>query len=199
MIPEGFDIAAALRERSELVGRLDREVEEKLGSIVKMIVECLREGGTIFACGNGGSATQAQHFAGELVGRFKMNRRSLPVFALTDNSAALTSIANDYAFADVFSRQIEGMAKSGDCLVALSTSGESENIVRACRTAREKGMRVFALTGRSGGGVASASEVTVKVPHTDTALVQELHLIIIHLICQLVESSVFSTQPSRLR
>ncbi len=192
-----MNIGEELHKRVALLGRLGDEVEKKLASIAGAMVDCLRGGGRVFACGNGGSATQAQHFAGELVGRFQVDRPALPVFCLSDNSAALTSIANDYEFAEVFSRQIEGLARRGDCLFVLSTSGNSENVVRACRTARSKGLKVFGLTGESGGPVASACDVCVRIPDGDTARIQELHLVLIHLICGMVEDTVFSSDSSR--
>ncbi|MFQ5511266.1 MAG: SIS domain-containing protein [Candidatus Krumholzibacteriia bacterium] len=193
------EIRDELRERVELIKGLGESVYEDLAAIAGSMVDCLRRGGSVFACGNGGSATQAEHFAGELVGRFRMDRGSLPVFCLTDNSAALTSIANDYEFAEVFARQIDGMARSGDCLLALSTSGDSENVTRACRTARGTGLKVFALTGENGGPVASESDRAVRIPDSDTARVQEMHLVLIHLICRMVESAMFSPDGSRTK
>ena len=190
------DIRRALRERADLLSRLDGGIEEKLRVMTKTMVDCLQKGGAIYACGNGGSATQAQHFAAELVGRFKMDRSALRVFALSDNVAAMTSIANDYDYADVFARQIAGMGKRGDCLLALSTSGRSENVVRACRAGRRQELAVFGLTGEDGGEVAASSNVAIEVPHSDSALIQEMHLALIHLICQLVEAAVFSGQPT---
>jgi D-sedoheptulose 7-phosphate isomerase len=156
-----------------------------------VLVRALEGGGSVFACGNGGSATQAAHFVLELVGRFKRERRALRAFSLAENAGTLTAIGNDYEFADVFARQLAGMVRPGDCLVALSTSGESENVVRACVATRGAKGRVIALTGAAGGRVAAESDVAVQVPETDTPLVQEVHLAVLHLWCEMVEDALF--------
>lgn len=192
MAGDAFDIRQALGARSTLMAMMGDGLEVPLKTAVDAIVSSIRDGGVVYACGNGGSATQAQHFAAELVGRFKMDRRSLPAFALTDNLATITSIANDYDYEEVFARQIGGIVKPGDSLLALSTSGRSVNVVRACVAARDKSATVVALTGQHGGDVAAHSDIVITVPHADTALVQEAHLVIVHLICQLVESAMFS-------
>lgn len=165
--------------------------------MAESLTRCLASGGTVFACGNGGSAAQAEHFVAELCGRFQRERRAFSALALSANSSAVTAIANDYGFSQVFARQLEGTAKAGDCLVVFSTSGTSENVVNACRTARDNGMGIFALTGETGGLVAGTADVTMRVPDTDTARIQEIHLVALHLICQAVEESVFA--PSRAR
>lgn len=181
-----------LGARTGLVASLDAETVQRMGTIAVGMVECLQQGRVVYACGNGGSATQAAHFAAELVGRFRKNRRALPAFALNENSAVVTSLANDYSFEDVFAHQIAGIGQRGDCLLALSTSGKSPNVVRACRAASEKGLHVFALTGAGGGDVARHAEVTVAVPTSDTPHVQELHLAILHILCHVVEAEMFS-------
>ena len=181
-----------LGARAGLVASLDAETVRRMGAVASGLVECLQQGRVVYACGNGGSATQAAHFAAELVGRFRKNRRALPAFALGENSAVVTSLSNDYAFEDVFAHQIGGIGQRGDCLVALSTSGTSPNVVRACRTAAEKGLRVFALTGAGGGEVAHHAEITIAVPTSDTPHVQELHLAILHILCHVVEAEMFS-------
>jgi D-sedoheptulose 7-phosphate isomerase len=180
-----------LDARSGLVASLDGEAVQRMGAVAAAMVECLQQGRVVYACGNGGSATQAAHFAAELVGRFRKNRRALPAFALGENSAVVTSLANDYSFDDVFAHQIGGIGQRGDCLLALSTSGKSRNVVRACQTAAEKGLRVFALTGAGGGEVARHAEITVAVPTSDTPHVQELHLAILHILCHVVEAEIF--------
>ncbi|MFH1755307.1 MAG: SIS domain-containing protein [Candidatus Latescibacterota bacterium] len=167
-----------------------------LVEIAKGLVHSLRNGGTVYVCGNGGSATQATHFAAELIGRYnKTDKPALPVFTLADNNAVVTAVSNDYSFADVFSRQIEGLGRSGDCLVALSTSGNSENVVRACGAAKAKGMKVFSLTGLGGGRMAPLSDSILMFPDADTPRIQEAHLIVLHNICYLIESELFA--PSR--
>lgn len=189
-----IDFDELSREHTALTEHLRKTSAPVIEQIAGEIARCLSDGGTVFACGNGGSASQAEHFAGELLGRFNLDRRALPVFALSQNSAVLTAIANDTAYPLVFSRQLEGLGKRGDCLIALSTSGTSGNIVEACRTAERLGMRVFSLTGSSGGAVTHHSNVTLVVPSTNTARIQEIHLIMLHLICHLVEDQLFSEQ-----
>jgi D-sedoheptulose 7-phosphate isomerase len=161
----------------------------------ELLVRSLEGGGTVFACGNGGSATQAAHLVLELVGRFKRERRALRAFSLSENAGTLTAIGNDYEFGDIFARQLTGMLRPGDCLVALSTSGESENVVRACHAAREAKGRVIGLTGVKGGRVAAASDVAIQVPEADTPLVQEVHLTVVHLLCEMVEDALFPRTP----
>jgi phosphoheptose isomerase len=161
--------------------------------IADSLVESLARGGAVFSCGNGGSASQAEHFAAELAGRYKLDRKSLPVFSLATNTASLTAISNDFGFAEMFARQIEGIGKPGDCLVAMSTSGNSANVVRACRVARSKGMKVLALGGGTGGEMAGECDALLRVPETDAALIQEIHMIAIHLICHYVEETLFGS------
>ena len=188
-----FDMQSVIGGRSELIARMSGLGADILAA-GEMFTRSLKAGGTIYACGNGGSATQAQHFTAELVGRFKMDRPCLRAVALNDNHAILTSLANDYDFDEIFARQVSGLAEQDDCLLALSTSGESENIVRACAAAADNGVHVVALTGQAGGRVAAGSEIALKVPDPDTARIQEMHLLIIHLVCQLVESAMFADE-----
>lgn len=191
-MPDGINIQDLCRSHVELVYLLKDEFHPVLENAAVEITQCLSEKGTVFVCGNGGSASQAEHFAGELMGRFNMDRRALPVFALSQNSAVLTAIANDISYANVFSRQLEGLGKSGDCLVALSTSGGSENIINACGTARTKGMRIISLTGMKDSPVARASDVAIEIPGSDSAEIQEIHIIILHIICRVVEERLFT-------
>jgi len=183
------DVRAMLRTRAQLLGRAE-SIAPAVEGASRAIVRCLESGGTVWACGNGGSATQAQHFVAELVGRFKRERAALRAFCLCDNTATLTAVANDYEFADVFARQLRGLARAGDCLVAFSTSGNSENVVRACADGRAVGVTVVALTGGSGGRVAATCDVEVRVPDDETALIQEVHLIALHLLCDIVEGAI---------
>ncbi len=187
------DIKGALGACRRLLDFLEEGAWLTLVDISKALASCLGNGGIVYVCGNGGSATQATHFAAELIGRYnKTDKPSLPVFTLADNNAVVTAVSNDYSFADVFARQIEGLGKPGDCLVALSTSGNSENIVRACRVAKEKGMKVFALTGRGGGKVAPLSDNILAFPDTETPRIQEAHLVALHNICYLIERALFT-------
>ena len=154
----------------------------------------LREG-KILSCGNGGSAGDAQHFSSELLNRFEMERPGLPAMALTTDSSTLTSIANDYAYEEIFSKQIRALGHKNDVLLAISTSGNSENINRAILAAHERGMRVVALSGRDGGQMASVlseDDIEIRIPANRTARIQEVHLLVIHCICDLIDSTLLS-------
>lgn len=188
------DIRVRLGERTGVFERA-RSLAPEVARAGEVLVRSLEGGGSVFACGNGGSASQAAHFVGELVGRFKRERRALRAFSLAENAATLTAISNDYEFDDVFARQLRGILRPGDCLVALSTSGESENVVRACLAAREAKGRVVALTGDKGGRVAAESDVAILAPVSDTPLVQEVHLAVVHLLCEIVEDALFPRTP----
>ena len=137
--------------------------------------------------GNGGSASDAQHIAAELVGRYMLERPALPALALTENSSSVTAIANDYSFADVFKRQVEGLGAPGDVALAVSTSGESENVIAGARAAREGGLRTIAFTGAGGGRLAEAADICIRVPATETPRIQEGHALLAHALCELVE------------
>lgn len=190
------ELRTSMDERRRLLEWLADEGLGTVTAIAAALARCLKNGGTVFACGNGGSASQAEHFAAELVGRFKIDRKALPAFALSTNTSILTAVSNDYGFSSVFSRQLEGAAKEGDALVAISTSGDSENVVRACKAGKQIGMGVFTFTGKRGGLVTADSDVVLRVPDTDTARIQEIHLIGLHLVCRMVEESIFSSAPS---
>jgi len=164
--------------------------------VKQMLRESLRAGGTVWTCGNGGSAAEAQHFAAELVGRYKRERNALRAVCLCDNIATVTSVSNDYEFADVFARQLRGMARRGDVLLAFTTSGNSENVLRASAAARENGVTVVALTGQSGGRIAGACDIAIRVPDNDTPLIQEAHLAVVHVLCDLIEAA-FATPGGR--
>jgi len=161
-------------------------LEAPTATASKAIVESLKKGGKILTFGNGGSAAEASHFAEELVGKFRANRRPFPALCLTADSGTVTCIANDFGYESVFARQVEAFAQAGDVAVALTTSGKSENVNRALRTAREKGAVTIALTGAAGLSGAEADHV-IAVPSPDSAIVQEMHLMIIHLFCEAVE------------
>jgi D-sedoheptulose 7-phosphate isomerase len=153
-----------------------------------MVSSALKDGRTVFAAGNGGSAADAQHFAAELTGRFIRNRRPLPGIALTTDSSAVTAIANDFGFEEVFARQIEALGRAGDVFVAISTSGNSANILHACKKAKQLGILVVGMTGRGGGQLASAADVCLCVPCDTTARIQEMHEVMLHALCEAVES-----------
>lgn len=154
------------------------------------IVSSLRRGGKLLAFGNGGSAADAQHVAAELVGRFVRERAALAAVALTTDTSVLTSVANDYAFDRVFARQVEALAREGDVVLGISTSGASPNVVAALDAARARGVRTIALTGRDGGAVGQAADIHVNVPAASTARVQEVHRTLLHAICELVEGAM---------
>lgn len=150
----------------------------------------LAAGGTVLVCGNGGSAAESQHFAAELTGRFARERRGWPVVALTTDTSAMTAIANDYGFAEVFARQVEALGRRGDALVAISTSGRAANVVEAARRARASGLRVVAVTGSDAGPLGDLADVVVAVPAASTARVQEVHLTLLHAMCDEIEAAL---------
>jgi len=153
------------------------------------IVEALTRGGTLLVFGNGGSASDAQHVAAELVGRFERERRALAAIALTTDTSVLTSIGNDYAFDRVFARQVEAIGKRGDVAFGISTSGVSPNVVSGLEAARARGLQTIALTGRDGGAVGRAAAIHINVPSDATARVQEVHRTLLHVICDIVEQA----------
>lgn len=155
-----------------------------------MVASALRRGNTVLLCGNGGSAADAQHIAGELVGRFLKERRPLPALALNANTSVLTAVANDYGFEEVFARQVAALGRPGDVLIAISTSGNSGNVLRAAEVAREKGMKVVGLTGADGGKLKQLCDLCLCVPSTSTPRIQEMHILIGHIICQLMEEAL---------
>jgi len=158
-----------------------------------LMTRSLLEDGKILSCGNGGSAADAQHFSSELLNRFELERPGLPAVALTTDSSTLTSIANDYAFLEVFSKQVRALGQPADVLLAISTSGNSENVVRAIHAAHERGVRVVALTGRDGGAIAGVlgdADVEIRVPAERTCRIQEVHLLIIHCLCDLIDAEL---------
>lgn len=184
IIQASIDCKIALSENEELISVIERAVE--------IITKAFRQGNKILFCGNGGSAADAQHLAAEFTGRFYKDRQALPAEALHVNTSYLTSVANDYGFDQVYSRMINGIGKKGDILVALSTSGNSANILNAVKTAKEKEMTVIGFTGQSGGKMKDACDLLLNVSSTDTPRIQETHILAGHIICQLVESAYFS-------
>ncbi len=156
--------------------------------------QALQNDGKILSCGNGGSAGDAQHFSSELLNRFERERPGLPAIALTTDSSTITSIANDYSYEDIFAKQVRALGRSGDILLAISTSGNSQNVNRAIQAAHERDMQVVALSGRDGGDMAQiliAGDVEIRVPAERTARIQEVHLVVIHCLCDLIDESLF--------
>ncbi len=169
-------------------------IAPQVARAAEMLAQSLLGGRKILACGNGGSAADAQHFSSELLNRYEMERPGLPAIALTTDSSTLTSIANDYCYEDVFARQIRALGQEGDALIAISTSGHSPSIVGAVNAAREREMAVVALTGRDGGEVArrlGPDDVEIRVPSDTTARIQEVHLLVLHCLCDLIDRQIF--------
>ena len=156
----------------------------------KLIVKSFKLNKKLLVCGNGGSASDAQHFAAELIGRFKLDRRAFPAISLNTDTSAITAIANDYDYSKVFSRQIEGIGNKGDLLFAISTSGKSRNIIEAALTARSKQIKVIGLTGAKNSKLEKCSDICIKAPSEITSHIQELHITIIHLLCILIEFEI---------
>jgi D-sedoheptulose 7-phosphate isomerase len=187
-------IRQRLRESIEVKERLLRSEDTlgAIGDVATALCDAYRRGAKMLIFGNGGSAADAQHIAAELVGGFTIKQRpALAVEALTVNTSSLTAIGNDYDFSDVFARQIEAFGRAGDVAVGLSTSGTSVNVVRALEMARKNGLVTVALTGQSGGRVIDVADHCVRVPSSDVARIQEAHIVIGHVLCELVESHVF--------
>jgi D-sedoheptulose 7-phosphate isomerase len=158
------------------------------------MTDVLRSAGKILSCGNGGSAGDAQHFSAELLNRFEMERPGLAAVALTTDTSTLTAIANDYDFNEIFSKQVLALGNAGDCLLAISTSGNSPNVLEAVRAAHERNMSVVALTGNDGGTIAKSlagDDIEIRVPNSRTARVQEVHLVVIHCLCDAIDQALF--------
>jgi D-sedoheptulose 7-phosphate isomerase len=179
-------VAAQFAESAQLKLEASQALAEPIARGGALLAEALRAGGKVLACGNGGSAADAQHFAAELINRFEIERAPLAAVALTTDSSTLTSIANDYAYEQVFAKQVRGIGRRGDVLLAISTSGNSANVMEAMRAAHELGLRVVALTGNGGGrmgAMLAADDLHICVPHKRTARIQEVHLLVLHCLC----------------
>lgn len=169
----------------------DKNIIETVQNAANAIVNCYKMGRKVLFCGNGGSAADAQHLAAELSGRFYFDRPPLEAEALHVNSSYVTAVANDYSYNDIYSRYVNGVGKPGDVIIGLSTSGNSENIVRALKVAREKNMTTIGLTGQNGGAMRQLSDFLLNVPSTDTPRIQESHIMLGHIICEIVEEKLF--------
>jgi D-sedoheptulose 7-phosphate isomerase len=182
---EQFDENIRLHQRSA------ETLAQPIASAIERLASTLSEGHRLLICGNGGSAADAQHLAAELIGRFERERPALPAIALTTDTSILTAVGNDYQFDEIFARQVSGLGGPGDLLLAISTSGNSANVVRAIEVAHEREMDVIALTGQGGGRIATQlreSDLLLAVPHGRTARVQEIHLLILHCLCDGVDA-----------
>lgn len=183
-ITDSIAVKQAILNDSELLARIQQAAD--------IITAALRSGGKIHFCGNGGSAADAQHLAAELSGRFYLDRLPLNAEALHCNTSYLTSVANDYGYDEVYARMLRGTAKKGDVLVAISTSGNSRNILNAIEMAKTMGVKVIAMTGESGGAMRDVADILLNVPSTDTPRIQESHIMIGHILCELVENRIFA-------
>lgn len=182
-------IAASIETKQQVLASED--LLQTLASVAETMVGALQAGHRIYFCGNGGSAADAQHLAAELSGRFYTDRRALPAEALHCNTSYLTAVANDYSYDVVYSRLVEGLGQKGDVLVGLSTSGNSANIVKAFETARNIGVITVGFTGLTGGVMKGLSDYLINIPSTDTPRIQESHILLGHIVCQLVEEKMF--------
>lgn len=189
-------VAAQFAESAQLKLESSQSLAAPIARASALLARTLGAGGKVMACGNGGSAADAQHFAAELINRFEVERAPLAAVALTTDSSTLTSIANDYAYEQVFSKQVRAIGRRGDALLAISTSGNSRNVLEAMRAARELGVRVVALTGAGGGKMAamlSDEDVHICVPHKRTARIQEVHLLALHCLCDGIDFQLSGT------
>ena len=178
------------RQHIQVVEQISSELTQTIIDTSLVIAKIIDNGGTVFWCGNGGSAAESQHLAAELIGRFESNRRPLRSLALTTDSSVITCIANDYGYENVFARQVNALASSADVLIAISTSGNSENVVRALNSAREMGTTTVALLGKGGGAAGEMADHRILVDSDSTARIQEAHAVIGHILCELVEEEL---------
>jgi D-sedoheptulose 7-phosphate isomerase len=189
---------AAFHSHREVLEALERELGPKMILVAELLVDTFRNGNKLLVMGNGGSAADAQHLAGEIVGRFKLERRGLPAIALSTDTSILTAVANDYGFDAIFSRQVEALAREGDAVIGISTSGSSSNVLSALRLAREKGCRTVGLLGKDGGSIREMVDLDLTVPGQDTPRIQEGHITIIHILCELVEEALFGEKDHEI-
>ncbi len=181
------------RAHREAMEAVERNLAPKISLAAGVLAQAFRSGRKVLVMGNGGSAADAQHLAAEMVGRFRMERRALPAIALTTDSSILTAVGNDYGFEAVFRRQIEALAVEGDVVIGISTSGESANVISALGLAQEMGCRTIGLLGRNGGKIGGMVDIDLTVPVQDTPRIQEGHIFMIHVLCDLVERDLFES------
>ena len=185
------EIKIMVNESVETKRSVQERLSAKIEEAAQLIIEALKNNKKILIAGNGGSASQASHIAAEFVGRYKIERKALPALALTADLAAITAIGNDYGFDAIFQRQLEALANEGDVFIALSTSGNSENLVKAVEAAKKLNVHVVCLLGKGGGAMKNTSKVEIIVPSDNTPRIQEAHLMILHIICELVDEELF--------
>lgn len=171
----------------ETINKVIETMGEKLEEASKLVVETLKSGNKILLCGNGGSAADAQHIAAELSGRYKIERKALPAIAITTDTSAITAISNDYGYDRVFDRQVEALACKGDLLIGISTSGNSKNVINALKLAQELGCSTIGFSGRDGGAMNEVCDINLIVPSNNTPRIQEMHILLGHIICEIVD------------
>ncbi|MDO9124226.1 MAG: D-sedoheptulose 7-phosphate isomerase [Deltaproteobacteria bacterium] len=189
-------IQKRFKESAEVKNRFLKENLSRLLDVIKLISHCFEAGNKLFFFGNGGSAADAQHLAAEFVNRYIMDRPPLPAIALTTDTSILTSISNDFSFSEVFAKQLKALGKEGDVAVGISTSGTSPNIIKAFEVAKEMGMKTIALTGNDGGSLVKIADVSLIVPSSSTPRIQEVHILIGHILCEPVEHYLFLNNPA---
>ena len=186
------DVRQQLQAHLELCTSIERDMSLLIAETAALLADRFKDGSKLLVMGNGGSAADAQHFAAEIVGRFKLERAALPAIALSTDTSILTAIGNDYGFDVVFRRQIEALATAGDVVVGISTSGNSPNVMKALELAQERGCLTIGLLGKDGGSIKAFCDLALVVPSSDTPRIQEGHITIIHIICDLVEKALFT-------
>jgi len=179
-----------LQSHLETINKVIGTMEDNIEIASKIVVDALKNGNKILLCGNGGSAADAQHIAAELTGRYKTERRGLPGIALTTDTSALTAIGNDYGYDRVFDRQTQALANSGDVIIGISTSGNSANVISALKLGQELGCKTIGLTGRTGGSMNEVCDINLVVPSDNTPRIQEMHILIGHTICQIIDNEL---------
>ena len=178
-----------LDETLEVLSKIKQTQTDLINEVAKIITESFKSGNKLLICGNGGSAADAQHIAAEFIGKFyKIDRPALPAIALNTNTSIITALANDFGYDMTFSRQVEGLGQKGDVFITISTSGNSINALEAAKIARDKGMKVISFTGEGGGKLADVSDITIKIPSKNTPIIQNAHISILHIICEIVEN-----------
>lgn len=186
------EIKEQLQNHCALFGVIERDMAAEIAKLAQLMIDTLVAGGKLLVLGNGGSAADAQHFVAEIVGRFKMERKALPAIALSTDTSIITAIGNDYGFDSIFSRQIEALTTPLDLVVGISTSGNSLNVLNGFAAAGKIGCKRVALLGRDGGSIKSLCDLALVIPSDNTARIQEAHITIIHLVCDLTEKALFS-------
>lgn len=186
------EITRQLKDHNLVMSEIAATMQQQIADSVEIIAKAFKDGNKLLVMGNGGSAADSQHFVAEMVGRFKLERPALPAVALSTDSSILTCLGNDYGFDTIFSRQIEGLANAGDVVVGISTSGNSPNVFKALQLAHEKGGVTIGLLGKDGGIIKQCCNIALVAPSNDTPRIQESHITIIHIICDLVEKKLFA-------